>query len=239
MANEAAGAAGTAAFPWMALLPIAQTLYGGFQSIRANQKLKKLRNENIEYKATPETKNILGVAAANARHGFTEAQKADIFQRFAAQTAKSYRMGMARAGNSLSNAIGASNDIANSNNFNNFAAQDANQQRQNQQVYNGLVGQEQQMANQNTAMAAHNNQMAQQAYGMAGQHGMDNIFTGIQMGSMLLGKNGNSDGTATDVVAPTIGTPTNYQGVSRDNMGNVYGKVAPYNSFWNQFYKPQ
>ena len=116
-----AQAAGTAAFPWMALLPIAQTLYGGFQSIRANQKLKKLRNENIEYKATPETKNILGVAAANARHGFTEAQKAAVFQNFAAQTAKSYRMGMARAGNSLSNAIGASNDIANSNNFNNWS----------------------------------------------------------------------------------------------------------------------
>lgn len=243
---------------WELALPIAQTLYGAFQTIQANKRLKRLRNENIEYKATPETQNILGVAASNARHGFTEAEKAAVFQNFAAQAAKSYRLGMARAGNSMSNAIAASNAIANSGNFNNFAAQDANQQRQNQQIYNNLVAQDQRRADMNTEMAYRNNVMAQQAYGQAGKQGVDNIMSGIQMGSMLGGSGGGLGKTGVPMIkaqpigTPSLGVTTINQGANDDMLvrenpyiqggGYVpykqnYG-FAPYNSFWNQFLNP-
>ena len=250
---------------WELALPIAQTLYGAFQTIQANKRLKRLRNENIEYKATPETQNILGVAASNARHGFTEAEKAAVFQNFAAQAAKSYRLGMARAGNSMSNAIAASNAIANSGNFNNFAAQDANQQRQNQQIYNNLVAQDQRRADMNTEMAYRNNVMAQQAYGQAGKQGVDNIMSGIQMGSMLPfgGIKNGVDITKME----SLGTPSSIPTTDSKNLmlrrNNPYGAAlrqhnlnnyinenispynapdypinAPYNSFWNQFLNP-
>lgn len=246
---------------WELALPIAQTLYGAFQTIQANKRLKRLRNENIEYKATPETQNILGVAASNARHGFTEAEKAAVFQNFAAQAAKSYRLGMARAGNSMSNAIAASNAIANSGNFNNFAAQDANQQRQNQQIYNNLVAQDQRRADMNTEMAYRNNVMAQQAYGQAGKQGVDNIMSGIQMGSMLggnasgLGKTGakgailggvnQSSGWSNNAVQKPSLESFIQQNVSPYNAAEYpvdapYNNqiFAPYNSFWNQFLNP-
>jgi len=182
-------AAGTAAAPFTGgaslALPIAQAIFGGFQKIKANKELRKLQNEDISYNATPETRSVLGVARNNARHGYSAAEKAAFFQNVAANTAKSYRLGMARAGNSLSNAIGASNQIALSNSMNQFAAQDAGLQRQNQAVYNNLVAQDQQRANMNTGLEARNNQMAQQAYGTASSQGNDNIMTAIQMGSMV------------------------------------------------------
>lgn len=184
---------------WELALPAAQLLVGAFQKIKSNRELKKLENEDISFKATPESRTIMGIAKADAAHGYNAAQKAAFLQNVASNTAKSYRLGMARAGNSLSNAIGASNNIANSQAMNQFAAQDAALQRSNQGVYNNLVAQDQQRANMNTQNELRNNQMAQQAYGMAGQQGTDNIMSALQMGSMVaggLGKGGAPSGGA-------------------------------------------
>lgn len=184
-----AGAAGTALAPATGglslALPIAATIYGGFQALKANKELKKLAKEDISYKSTPATRNVLGMSAANAKHGYTAAEKTAFLQQVAANTAKSYRLGTARAGNSMSNVIGASNQIANGQAFNQFEAADANQQRQNQNIYNNMVAQEQGRANQNTAMEFQNNQLSQRAYGQAQQQGVNNIFTGLQMASMV------------------------------------------------------
>lgn len=179
-----------------AILPIAQMLYGGFQQIKANQELKKLAKQDISYKATPNSNYLLGLSRDNINHGYTAAEKAAFMQTVAGNTAKAYRVGMGRAGNSLSSVIGASNNIANSQAMNQFAAQDANQQRANQQIYAGQVAQEQSRANQNTAMEFQQNNMAQRAWGQAGQNGVNNIMSGLQMGSMLMRKPDTQDPNA-------------------------------------------
>jgi len=205
-------------------LPAAQMIFGAFQKIKANKELKKLGNEDISFEATPESKTIMGIAKADAQRGYNAAQRGAFLQQVASNTAKSYRLGMQRAGNSLSNAISASNNIANSQAFNQFAAQDAALQRQNQGVYNNLVAQDQQRANMNTQNEIRNNQMAQQAYGMAGMQGNENIMTAIQMGSMvapsLLGGGGNQGAGTPMLNAPMIQTPTIAGGTN--NMGIEY-----------------
>lgn len=105
---------------------------------------------------------------------------------------------MNRAGNSMSNAIGASNQIANSNAINQFAAQDAQLQRSNEGVYAGQVAQDQTRDNQNTSLEWQQNQLGQRAWGATGQTGVDNVSTALQMGAMLLGKNSGTPQNAVD-----------------------------------------
>lgn len=176
-----------------AALPIAQSLYGIFQTIKANQELKKLGKEDISYKGTPDSKYLLGLSRDNIQHGYSAAEKAAFLQTVAGNTAKAYRLGMGRAGNSLSSVIGASNDIANSNAMNQFAASDAQQRRANQGIYAGQVAQDQSRENQNTAMQFQQNQRGQMAWGQAMQQGINNVGAGLQMGSMLMG--GQDSGT--------------------------------------------
>lgn len=176
------------------ILPAASLLYGAFQSWRSHRQLKKLAKQNFEYKATPESKMLLGIAHDNTQHGFNAAQRGAFTTANAGNIAKSYRVGTTRFGNNAANIIGAGNDISNSNAWNQFANADANQQRMNQGIYAQLVAQEQSRQNQNVNMGYQNNIRAQQAFGMAGQQGINNIGTGLQMGSMVLGNMGK-DGT--------------------------------------------
>ena len=209
---------------WQLAIPIVQMLYSVFQSIKANKELKKLGNEDISYKATPESQYLLGLTKNNAQHGYSAAEKAAFLQTVAANTAKSYRLGMNRAGNSLSNVIGASNNIANSNAMNQFAAQDAQLKRQNQGIYAGQVAQEQNRANQNTAMQFQQNQMAQRAWGQAGQQGVNNIFSGAQMGSTLLNpKDPNAGYSVTNPGDMNMQYPDNTYGYPDMNYGGSYG----------------
>lgn len=223
---------------WELLLPAAQTIYGGFQALKANSELKKLRNQDISYQATPETQKILGIARDNAMHGYSEAEKQAFLQTVAANSAKAYRMGMSRAGNSLSNAIGASNQIANSQAMNQFAANDANLQRQNQNIYFGQVGQDQNRANMNTQMEVNNNRMAQQAFGNAQSQGVENAFGGMQMASMVAddiwGKKDPNSGTPDPNVY--IGQPQMQYG--KQWQPNPYNVQYPQmNSIWNPYFK--
>ena len=234
---------------WELALPAAQMIYGGFQALKANSELKKLRNQDISYQATPETQKILGIARDNAMHGYSEAEKQAFLQTVAANSAKAYRMGMSRAGNSLSNAIGASNQIANSQAMNQFAANDANLQRQNQNIYFGQVGQDQNRANMNTQMEVNNNRMAQQAFGNAQSQGVENAFGGMQMASMVAdgngwGQKGNPNGS---VNSGTPNTPLNYANdISMNPNKTQYGQqwqANPYNvqapqinSIWSPFF---
>lgn len=221
-----------------AILPAAQMLYGAFQAIKSNSELKKLRNQDISYQATPETQKILGMARDNAMHGYSEAEKQAFLQTVAGNSAKAYRMGMSRAGNSLSNAIGASNQIANGQAMNQFAANDANLQRQNQNIYFGQVGQEQNRQNMNTAMEVNNNRMAQQSYGNAMSQGIENAFGGLQMGTMVAediwGKKDPNSGTP---------DPNVYMGQPQMQYGQqFYGSpynvpYPPMNSIWNPYFK--
>jgi len=218
-------------------LPVAQALYGGFQAIKAHNELNKLRKEDLSYQATPQTRNILGVAGANAQHGYTEAEKAAFLQQVASNTAKAYRLGMSRAGNSMSNAIGASNQIANGQAFNQFAAQDANQQRQNQGIYNNLVGQDQSRANMNTQYAMHNNQMAQHAFGQAQQQGVNNIFGALQMGSMIAGQGGGAAGGFGNKGAMNFANGA-VQGVANVQQPQYQNQVPQFNPAYPMYGKP-
>lgn len=235
---------------WELALPAAQMIYGGFQSLKANKELKKLANQDISYQSTPETKQLLGVTRDNAMHGYSAAEKAAFLQNVAANGAKAYRLGMSRAGNSLSNAIGASNQISNSQAMNQFAANDAQQQRQNQNIYAGMVAQDQNRANMNTQLEANNNRMAQQAFGQAQKQGVENIFSGMQMGTMV-GED-NNWGKGTPNLPPNLpqnsGTPQlnyandismypNKQQYGQNWQANPYNVQAPQiNPIWHPFY---
>ncbi len=227
-AMNIASAAGTAAAPFTGglslALPLAQMIYGGFQSIKANKELKKLGNQDISYKGTPDSRYLLGLTRDNAQHGYSAAEKAAFLQTVAGNTARSYRLGMNRAGNSMSNAIGASNQIANSNAMNQFAAQDAQLQRSNQGVYAGQVAADQNRANQNTSMEFQQNNMGQRAYGQAANMGVNNIATGLEMGAMLLGK---SSGTPPSTFDPQI-VDYNYDVPKMNPNPMQYG--LPYNN---------
>lgn len=231
------------------ILPAAQTIFGGFQALKSNSELKKLRNEDISYQATPETQKILGMARDNAMHGYSEAEKQAFLQTVAGNSAKAYRMGMSRAGNSLSNAIGASNQIANGQAMNQFAANDANLQRQNQNIYFGQVGQEQNRANMNTQMEVNNNRMAQQSYGNAMSQGIENAFGGLQMGTMVAEDNGlfGKQDPYRSLNPATPNTSLNYANdISMNPNKTQYGQqwqANPYdvqtpqiNSIWSPFF---
>lgn len=195
---------------WQLALPIAQSIYGAFQSIKSKRELDKLAKENIRYSMTPANRNLLGETQANSQHGFDDAQHAAFLNEVASNGAKAYRNSVSRAGGNMANVIGAGINMADNSAFNQYASNNANMQRANLGQYIGRVDNEQNLQNMNTNMEYQNNVLGQRAWGQAGQDGIANIMSGIQMGSMAgYDMQNEKNGNSTSGVGSTVGIGNN------------------------------
>ncbi len=158
---------------WLAAIPAA---IGLAQSAVGFANLSKLSKQKLPmYQETPEMMASRARANQMAQGGFTTAEQNAFDSRMAQQGNQRYRLGVTQGGGNLSSAINAGINYGNIGAQQQFAAQDAQLQRQNIKYADSFSQYVQNLANMNTSYMQQRRAQQEQAAGGAAQTGLNNI----------------------------------------------------------------
>ena len=208
----------------------ANMVHGLVQEQQAKKGLRSLVKP-AGYDITPEQRGSYDAARKNAMSGFSGAERAAYLGNLASRNNAGYSRAMKFGGNGLAGAIQSGINYGNARALNDFAAQDAANQRANMRyadsrgdVISGQRNRQTQLANQN-----YNQQPA--AYGGAIRAGKENFWNSLNLFSAL---NPNLLGSIGKTAAP-MATGTAMPDVPAANDGMGDGADAGYveSSYFN------
>lgn len=237
---------------WLSAIPAA---IGLAQSAVGFANLSKLSKQKLPmYQETPEMMASRARANQMAQGGFTTAEQNAFDSRMAQQGNQRYRLGVTQGGGNLSSAINAGINYGNIGAQQQFAAQDAQLQRQNIKYADSFSQYVQNLANMNTSYMQQRRAQQEQAAGGAAQTGLNNIAGAAAMANFGAGNKVTPDGTTADTSGTVEGAlaqnmlgtqQTGWGGMGRPNTGwgtnsyqlNNYG-TAPDGSPINTQFRP-
>ncbi len=209
---------------WMAAIPAA---IGLAQSAVGFANLNKLSKQKLPmYQQTPEMMASAARANQMAQGGFTSAEQGAFDARMAQQGNQRYRLAATQGGGNLASAINAGIQYGNIGAQQQFAAQDAQLQRQNIKYADSFSQYAQNLANMNTSYMQQRRAQQEQAAGGAAQTGLNNIAGAAAMANFSKGM-GNTpsanitSGTVEGALGGNVlGTQqTGFGGMGRPNYG--------------------
>lgn len=185
---------------------------------------------------TPEMKAAYARANDRAKAGFTPQEKAAYNQSLATAGNTAYRRGVDMSGGSLAGALRAGINAQQLGARNQFAATDAQLQRENIRYADSLAQQMQSQKNLQTAQELQQYNQRQQAYGQAMQSGLSNI-TGSLNATQALNSGANTPQTE------SLGGPYTQVNYSANNnpaaFQNNFVTGTQVDSNWNGVMQPQ
>lgn len=192
--------------PLLAALGAAQSLYGVYQNLKANQGVNSLKEPN-GFRVTPEQQQSYDNAQQMAKSGYTPQEQASFENNMNRRSNTAYNKAIVYGGNNLAGAIQAGINYGNAGALADYAAKDAQLRRQNIRYSDQLGEQITAQKNRDTAQQWQNYNMKAQAYGGAAKQGIQNIFGGANMAAA--GYLGNPDNTVSDSRTPGTGISVN------------------------------
>lgn len=176
---------------------------------------------------TPEMKAAYARAEQRAKSGFSPQEKAAYESSLATAGNTAYRRGVDMGGGSMAQALRAGINAQQLGARNQFAATDAQLQRENIRYADSLAQQIQSQKNLQTAQELQQYNQRQQAYGQALQSGLGNIAGSLNATQAL---NSNMGGVQTEPLAPVGGSTTNPYTVGQIDYSQNYS-YNPNSSF--------
>ena len=200
----------------------------GYEGLQHNQMPEDLQ-------MTSEMQAALRRSQEMAKQGYTQQEIANYMQSLQRMNNQRYRMGVNRAGQSLSNAVAAASNYGNIGGLNQFTTGDAAERRANIHYSDILAGKTQNIADMNNARHWQLWNQKEQAYGGLMQTGLNNAIIGA--GNINYGNNTTNDPNTVDGLGYRGSDNRNFKlDYSRPQLGQNYGyngmDYAPYNNNW-------
>ncbi len=190
-------AAGSVAGPWgTAIGAVVGAGLGAYQTYQGQKGLKELAKQQMpQYTISPEQQQYYDVVKNRAQYGFDPNEIAAFKQNVAQQQNTGFQQGVQMAGGNLAQAISNGLGAQKLNSFNQFAAQDSQQKRENIGLWGQSVGAMQGQNNLINEQRIQHRYRQEQAYGGALQAGLSNIASSAQGAAALYGSYGKSGGS--------------------------------------------